>query len=1029
MKKLGNIFFSMQTMGILLLLFAIVMGTATFIENDFGTTAAKAVVYNATWFNILLLLLAINLTGNIFIYKLYSKKKLTIFLYHLAFLIILLGAAITRFISFEGTMHIREGATSDTMLSDKTYVDVTISNGNDSVYLSKATLLSVFTPEDYKSDITFQGKKYHFKSIKFIPNARETIVQTKDGKPYLVLVASHGVGRENNYFEYNVPGTIGPTQVNFGDMLMENAINIKLERDSILKVFSFDTIFELSMTGDFTDTLLPGKWNPFGLKRLYNTKDLSFVATLFYQNGTVDYKTYTGNDTRFHDAVIIEAITDGKSEKLVLRGSKGMEGNWQRVNLGQTTISMKYGAKKIALPFSIKLHDFQVEYYPGSQSPSSFASEIQLIDKGKCVDMPYRIYMNHVLNYRGYRFFQSSYDADKLGTILSVNHDYWGTFFTYIGYILMSLGMFLTLFNKNSRFARLGKSITKLTGNKAAALLLIIFTLSSGLQAQHQSKAPRDIPEVNKSQAEKFGRLIVQSHDGRIKPVNTLSSELLRKIAWKTKFHGLTPDQVFLGMISDPYAWQTVPMIKVKHPELKKILGTEGKYASYLDFIDMQTGNYKLRNYVSMAYNKKPSEQGTLDKEVIKADERMNICFMVYRGDFLNILPDPTDPYAKWMNANSRFTDIPSEDSVMMVQIIPNYLQAVRDGDTAFASQLADGIADYQKHYGDKVIPSEKKIKLEILYNKLNIFNNLSMFYMFIGLLLIVLAFIEIFRDSKALRITIKVFIGLIILGFLYQTAGLAIRWYISGHAPWSDGYESMIYIAWVTLLAGLVFSKQSNMTIAATTFLTSIILMVAHLSWMDPEITPLVPVLKSYWLTIHVSVITASYGFLALSALLGFMNLILMILQSKKNRDTIEIRLNNLTTINERSLMIGLYLLTIGTFLGGVWANESWGRYWGWDPKETWALVSVVVYAFIAHFNNIPGLRGKFAFNFASVIGYGSILMTFFGVNYYLSGLHSYAGGDPVPIPSFVYYMIGTIALVSAWAYANHRKLEKQST
>jgi cytochrome c-type biogenesis protein CcsB len=363
----------------------------------------------------------------------------------------------------------------------------------------------------------------------------------------------------------------------------------------------------------------------------------------------------------------------------------------------------------------------------------------------------------------------------------------------------------------------------------------------------------------------------------------------------------------------------------------------------------------------------------------------------------------------------------------MMVQIIPNYLQAVRDGDTAFASQLADGIADFQKHYGGEVIPSEKKIKIEILYNKLNIFNNLSMFYMLIGLLLIVLAFIEIFRESKALRITIKVLIGLIILGFLYQTAGLAIRWYISGHAPWSDGYESMIYIAWVTLLAGLVFSKQSNMTIAVTTFLTSIILMVAHLSWMDPEITPLVPVLKSYWLTIHVSVITASYGFLALSALLGFMNLILMILQSKKNRDVIEIRLNNLTAINERSLMIGLYLLTIGTFLGGVWANESWGRYWGWDPKETWALVSVVVYAFVAHFNNIPGLRGKFAFNFASVISYASILMTFFGVNYYLSGLHSYASGDPVPIPSFVYYMIGTIAVVSAWAYANRNKLEKQ--
>ena len=215
-------------------------------------------------------------------------------------------------------------------------------------------------------------------------------------------------------------------------------------------------------------------------------------------------------------------------------------------------------------------------------------------------------------------------------------------------------------------------------------------------------------------------------------------------------------------------------------------------------------------------------------------------------------------------------------------------------------------------------------------------------------------------------------------------------------------------------------------MTIAATTILSSIILMVAHLSWMDPEVTNLVPVLKSYWLTIHVSIITASYGFLALSAILGFMNLLLMIMKTRKNAIKMDAKIGELTAINERSVVIGLYLLTIGTFLGGVWANESWGRYWGWDPKETWALVSVLVYSFIAHMHYMPGLKSKFAFNFAALISLGVILMTYFGVNYYLSGLHSYASGDPVPVPNFVYYSIAIVFAITILAYYRNSKFKE---
>jgi cytochrome c-type biogenesis protein CcsB len=399
---------------------------------------------------------------------------------------------------------------------------------------------------------------------------------------------------------------------------------------------------------------------------------------------------------------------------------------------------------------------------------------------------------------------------------------------------------------------------------------------------------------------------------------------------------------------------------------------------------------------------------------------------MVFNGDMLKILPDAYNTNQPWYSPVSRIVNRPEADSTFLKTVIPAYLGALADGNISKADKLLEGIADYQKKFGSSVVPSESRIKFEILYNKLAIFNNLSKLYGVLGLFMIILLFVEMFKPSKGLKYVINFLIALVVVGFVFQTFGLAIRWYISGHAPWSNGYESMIYIGWITLLAGLIFASGSKMTIAATTILSSIILMVAHLSWMDPEVTNLVPVLKSYWLTIHVSIITASYGFLALSAILGFMNLLLMIMKTRKNAIKMDAKIGELTAINERSVVIGLYLLTIGTFLGGVWANESWGRYWGWDPKETWALVSVLVYSFIAHMHYMPGLKSKFAFNFAALISLGVILMTYFGVNYYLSGLHSYASGDPVPVPNFVYYSIAIVFAITIIAYYRNSKFKE---
>lgn len=300
-------------------------------------------------------------------------------------------------------------------------------------------------------------------------------------------------------------------------------------------------------------------------------------------------------------------------------------------------------------------------------------------------------------------------------------------------------------------------------------------------------------------------------------------------------------------------------------------------------------------------------------------------------------------------------------------------------------------------------------------------------FYSVIGGLLIILGFFELFKPNRIINKIIKSLIIIGCVGYLLQFLGLIGRWYISGHAPWSNGYEAIIFISWVGITAGLALYRNANALIPAAGFMVAVIMMgFAHGgSALDPQITPLVPVLKSYWLIIHVAIITSSYGFFGLSFVIAVISLLFYIISGKK-----DFEIHNNTTIkelgivSEMSLTIGLYALTIGTFMGGIWANESWGRYWSWDPKETWAFISVIIYAFVLHMRLIPGLRGRWAFHVASMFSISTIIMTYFGVNYYLSGLHSYAAGDPIPVPVWVYIGIGGMLLLAVISYFKFKTL-----
>jgi cytochrome c-type biogenesis protein CcsB len=1030
MKKIIGVLFSSRLMAVIIAIFAISIAVATFIENDFGSPTARAVIYNSWWFELMLWIGIVNLTGTIFMKRLYRREKFTIFMFHLAFLFILFGAAITRYTAFEGVMHIREGEASNEVISNNTYLSATARANGQEAFAEKPLYYSALSNNNHQLNLAVSGKKVLVECIRIIPNAVESAVGDQNGEPILELVFAGSAGKQTVLLSNKQSKIIGSLSFSFNDTSSRTGIRI-FDNGQGLQFKSDVHTLSMSMATQIQDSLQLNVSHPFMLRTLYNFGGIQVVAKNYFPSGKIEVTTLKdAKPDEYPDALQLYASSGGQTESVFYFANRGALNPPVNFKLNDVSLSVSFGAKQVQVPFSLQLKKFIIEHYPGSNSPSWFESRIVLKDASENVNEDRRIFMNNVLKYKGYRFYQSSYDPDEHGTILSVNHDYWGTVITYLGYLMLALGFILSLLNKNSRFRKLSVELTRLRELRriASGFILLVFVGSTSLFSQ--TVLP-DSVTVSKDHAARFGELLIQDPGGRIKPINTLSSELIRKVSRKTEFLGQTSDQVLLGMMVYPEFWQQVPMIKVSHPEIQKILHREGSYVSFADVVGDVSGShpYLLSKYVNDAYQKKPALRNQFDTEIIRLDERINLCYLIYTGDLLRIFPKPGDETKTWytpVNAGPKFM---GKDSLLVTTIVPLYFRTLRDAsqikNDTLSKEALGIIHDFQYKYGRELIPSAFKIKLEIFYNKINIFDRLGSMYGLVGFILLFFQFLSVFMPRLNLKPVIRIATALIILCFVVHMAGLASRWFISGHAPWSNAYESLIYIAFATMLAGIIFSRKSSMTLSVTALLAWLILFVAHLNWLDPEITNLVPVLKSYWLLIHVAIITASYGFMALGALLAFINLILMIVQSRTNHEVTGNMMSELSIIIEMTLIAGLYMLTTGMFLGGVWANESWGRYWGWDPKETWALVSVLVYAFISHMRMVPGLKSTYLFNLMALLGFSSIVMTYFGVNYYLSGMHSYAKGDPLPIPTFVYYTLDIIAVVAIAAWINQRRLK----
>jgi len=1057
-KKLFSFLFSTRLMAVLFVVFATAMAVGTFIEDKYNTDTARIMIYNAWWFEVIMAFFLINFFGNIKKYNLLRKEKWGTLLLHLSFILILIGSFVTRYISYEGVMVVEEGNSENQMFSDKFYLTVYVDGEYQGQMRRKAhekpLILSQATNNNFKIKGEFNGKPYQIRYKNFVMGATENIVEDQNGDLYLKMVESGDGTRHEHFLKEGEVQNIHNILFAFNKET-QGAINIfKTENNNYFISSPFGGNY-MVMATQKTRLVYADSLQDLNFRSLYTVAGTGFVFPELAIKGSLVYiSNENWKDQSSDDALTVIVESEEIEREVTLLGTKGKMGIPFTFTQGNLEYTLFFGSKLYNLPFYIHLNDFIAEKYPGTENGfSSFKSRITVEDE-KPFD--YEIYMNNVLDHKGYRFFQASYEYSNAKnraeftpdiTILSVNHDFFGTWITYIGYTLLYISMVWILFDKNSRFGELRRRLKNIKRKKAKILsvFLLLFGLN-GFSQNHQHKritlgitqtqvdSLLDVLTVDKNHAEKFGKLIIQDIGGRMKPVNTFSSELIRKVSKSDHYKGLNSDQVFLSMLQYPNLWNEVPIIYLKkgNDSIRHLLEIDekAKYASLLNFFD-QDDNYKLSSFLEDA--QKARVPNAFQKDIIEAHKKAVLLSSALGGGILRVFPIPNDKNNKWISfLELQNSNIKGTDSLYVRNIIPLYFHSLQEAKRTEgykqADELLESISAYQHKFGSEVMPSDKKIQSEIIFNRYDIFKKLFSWYMYASLLLFFFGIMQIFYNNKKIKITIKILHYGIAFLFIFHTLGLALRWYISGHAPWSDAYESMIYVAWATMFFGLIFGRKSTLTLASTTFVSSMILMIAHWNWMDPAIANLQPVLNSYWLMIHVSIIVGSYGPFAIGMILGVVALFLLIFTTAKNKERMKLNISELTYINEMALTVGLVMLTIGNFLGGQWANESWGRYWGWDPKETWALISIMIYAFVIHARLVPAMRNLWIYNLLSVIAFASIIMTYFGVNFYLSGLHSYASGDKVVTPNFVYYSIVFVALLGLMSYWRYKRFYKKN-
>lgn len=647
-------------------------------------------------------------------------------------------------------------------------------------------------------------------------------------------------------------------------------------------------------------------------------------------------------------------LTHVSSKQGMVHLRKGTPTDKYLVNLGEKGIDER------TLPFKMRLEDFNVVYHQGTQAVADYESRLTIIDDAKTTNG--LVSMNNILSYAGYRFYQSSYDEDLRGSILSINSDPWGIPVTYAGYALLFISLVWMLFDPKGAYRRLLRSDLLKKGALTLALLSTFATMD----------AARTLPRET---AKKFGELNILYND-RICPMQTFAIDFTKKLCGSANYGDYTPEQVLLGFIFWGDDWCNERMLRVKGSELRETLQLP-KYVSVNTFFNRDMGGYIIGPYVQEYYQ---GNQDSFHKQVADVDDRLQLVMELRRGTLLKMFPVASHADIAWYAPTDKIdsTFASADHRAFIANIFTFINQEVKNGNYEQVNKIIDKIAKYQKKNGSSSLPTDAQIKSERIYNAVPFATILFMLNLAMG----IVSLLMYRKNGKLVETVMKVVMS---LSFMALTLCLALRWIVRGTVPMSNGYETMLTMAWIIMLASLIICRKMRIVLTFGFLMSGFMLLVSHINQMDPQISHIMPVLNSPLLSAHVSVIMMSFALLSLTFLCALTAIIFHFVGKREYEAP-------LMVLSQLFLYPALAALGIGIFVGAIWANVSWGNYWGWDPKEVWALITFMIYAIAVHQVSIPSLQKPTAYHAFMLVAFLSIVMTYFGVNFFLGGMHSYA-------------------------------------
>ena len=619
------------------------------------------------------------------------------------------------------------------------------------------------------------------------------------------------------------------------------------------------------------------------------------------------------------------------------------------------------------LPFTLELKEFRIVNYPGTDVPLDYQSVIRVQEGGEAEGGEVVVSMNHIGNVGGYRLFQSGYDSDVQGVSLGVCYDPYGITVTYLGYLLLLLGIVATLLSRKTQIRFLYRSIVK-----SSVVILLLFS-SVGSRAASVQTVDRDI-------AARLGTINVL-YNNRICPLNTVATDFVVKLSGSASWNGYTADEIFASWMIFYSPWEQQKIIRVKDRSVQQLLGISGQWASYSDFWD-EYHDYKLKAALEKV---RKGEDKQNRKALLMADEKFHVVEMFYHGQMIRMFPYELDGQVNWYMPGGQALprEIPVKEQFFIKQAMDYLTESIVTGQKERAMELIAKIKLFQRDMVGDVLPSERMTQTELFYNKLST-HKWPVFLTLTLSLLISLIVTSSGRYSRNLwfRLASMAYVCLLAV---WLTTLLALRWVISGHVPVSNGFETMQFMAWVLLVLTIAMQHKIPVMMGFGPLVAAFCLLVAMLASGSPQITPLMPVLASPLLSVHVMTVMCAYALFALQVLLGIQAMFL----ARSGRKS---ELQRTTAFSQLLLYPAVFLLAIGIFLGAVWANVSWGSYWSWDPKESWALITFMVYAVPFHKSSIGCFNRPLFYHAYMVCAFLTVLATYFGVNYLLGGMHSYA-------------------------------------